>query len=214
MFCSNGDIICIKINGQKLGLNNDLFVCLCYVIPENSSRQSVLEVHTYDRLIEYIGELSSEYEHDFNFVFCGDLNSRTSVNPDFVLDDNLLEMDVLPPEYCIDVNTNRQSQDRCTNDNGNRLLELCKQTGLRIMNGRVCNDRDIGRYTFVGSRGSSVVDYVIATQNLFKNVTSFNVHEPNILSDHCVVDFTLSFDILENNNCTSIDEGCVYQNVE
>lgn len=153
LFCSNDDIICIKINGQKLGLNNDLFVCLCYVIPENSTRQSVLEVHPYDRLIEYIGELSSKNEHDFNFVLCGDLNSRTADNPDFVLDDNLLDMDVLPSEYCMDVNTNRQSQDRCTNDNGNRLLELCKQTGLRIMNGRVCNDRDIGRYTFVGSRG-------------------------------------------------------------
>ena len=34
------------------------------------------------------------------------------------------------------------------------------------------------------------------------------------MSDHCVVDFTLSFDILENNNSTSNDEGYVFHNVE
>lgn len=34
IFHSEDDIICIKINGFKLGLHNDLFVCLCYIIPE------------------------------------------------------------------------------------------------------------------------------------------------------------------------------------
>jgi len=45
----------------------------------------------------------------------------------------------------------------------------------------------------VGRTGSSVVDYVIATQNLFPFVNHFEVHEPNLLSDHCVVDFAFCF---------------------
>ena len=61
------------------------------------------------------------------------------------------------------------------------------------MNGRVGNDRGIGRYTFVGSRGSSVVDYVLASQSLFDYIKDFEVQDPNILSDHCCIDFSLDF---------------------
>ena len=37
-------------------------------------------------------------------------------------------------------------------------LVFCKQTGLRIMNGRMGNDSGIGCYTFVGHRSCSVVN--------------------------------------------------------
>ena len=52
------------------------------------------------------------------------------------------------------------------------------------MNGRVGNDSGIGRYTFVGNRGCSVVDYVLGSQDMFKFFKCFEVHEPNIISDH------------------------------
>ena len=67
---------------------------------------------------------------------------------------------------------------------------------MRIINGRVGADKGIGKYTFVGSRGSSVVDYVLSSQDLFKCIKHFQVHDPNILSDHCLLTFSLSF---ENN---------------
>jgi hypothetical protein len=80
------------------------------------------------------------------------------------------------------------------NNNGTLLLDLCKQTGLRIFNGRVGNDKGIGKYTFIGSRGSSLVDYVICTQNMFQYRESFDVSDPNILSDHCIVSLSFVFD--------------------
>ena len=62
----------------------------------------------------------------------------------------------------------------------------------------------IGRHTFVGSRGSSVVDYVLASQNLFSNIDTFSISDPNILSDHCIVSFSLNFtkpeQIMPNND--------------
>jgi len=61
------------------------------------------------------------------------------------------------------------------------------------LNGRVGKDKGIGRYTYVGSSGSSLVDYVIPTQNLFSFVDTFVVKEPNILSDHCLIDFSFTF---------------------
>ena len=60
------------------------------------------------------------------------------------------------------------------------LFDLCKQTGLRVMNGRVGKDRGVGKYTFVGSQGRSVVDYILASQSLFTCVKELKVHDPNI----------------------------------
>ena len=73
------------------------------------------------------------------------------------------------------------------------LLEFCKQTGLRIINGRVGNDCGLGRYTFAGSRGSSLVDLILASPDFFTFIDQFEVHEPHILSDHCLISFSFVF---------------------
>ena len=55
------------------------------------------------------------------------------------------------------------------------------------------SDNGIGRYRFVGCRGSSVVDYVLSSQELFRFIKDFEVQEPNILSDHCLINFSFEF---------------------
>ena len=95
----------------------------------------------------------------------------------------------------------RSSEDEVhVNNNGLLLLDFCKQTGLRIMNGRVGNDQGIGKYTFVGSRGRSLVDYVLSSQLMFKFIKDFEVQEPNILSDHCLDRFCFVFSCDRVNN--------------
>ena len=54
--------------------------------------------------------------------------------------------------------------------------------------------RGWGKYTFVGSNGCSVVDYVITSQNMLQHVASFQIGKPNILSDHSAIDFSFEFD--------------------
>jgi len=95
---------------------------------------------------------------------------------------------------------------------------------LRILNGRVGDDKNIGKYTYVASTGSSVVDYVISTPNMFNFVSHFVVHEPNILSDHCIIDFYLTFEkrivaddplyVDCNNLHTSVDCKYVWVNTK
>ncbi|WAR09051.1 hypothetical protein MAR_019009 [Mya arenaria] len=63
------------------------------------------------------------------------------------------------------------------------LLDFCKTSGLRIVNGRCCEDGEIGQFTCVKSNGSSVVDYVLCRQDMFSLFDKFVVEEPNILSD-------------------------------
>lgn len=109
-------------------------------------------------------------------------------------------MNMLPDDYMFDKESNRYSRDTGRiNNNGIQLLDLCKQTGLRIFNGRVGNDK-FQRLdcTFVGHRGSSLVDYILDTKDLLNTATCFDVSEPNILSDHCLISFSAQFDAMVN----------------
>ena len=64
---------------------------------------------------------------------------------------------MLPLDFSRDVFVQRCSLDNGRVDShGVIFLDLCKQTGLRIFNGRCDNDKR-GNYTHVGSQGSSVV---------------------------------------------------------
>ena len=194
----------IKITKSVLNSTNDLYICLCYVIPDESSRQTLTENNIFDRLLDSVVFVENKADNNFHLLICGDFNGRLSVNPDFVSDDDTAHIDVLPDEYSPDGYMHRYSEDiGHVNNNGLLLLELCKQTGVRIMNERVGNDSGIGRYTFVGHRGSSVVDYVLGSQEMFDFVKSFEVQEPNILSDHCLVNFSFEFGSVQTSETQS-----------
>ena len=51
----------------------------------------------------------------------------------------------------------------------------------------------------MSSRGSSVIDYVITNQEFFKYFSKFSVDDPNILSDHCRLNFELNFSIIADD---------------
>jgi len=94
-----------------------------------------------------------------NIILSGDFNSRTSDCSeciDYDLDNDLL---LLPDDYVFDISRPRFSQDKGhTNGNGTALLDFCEQTSLRILNSRCADDVGIAKYTFIGSRGCSLVD--------------------------------------------------------
>lgn len=152
MYTSEDDILWIKISKSVLSLKNDLYVAVLYALPEASSRQSMIETNIFDRLLDSVVHIETKTESQCNLLICGDFNSRTSTNNDFVTHDDSLHMSVLPDEYISDNFLSRYSQDKGhVNNNGMLLLDFCKQTGVRIMNGRVGKDNGIGKCTFVGS---------------------------------------------------------------
>ena len=117
-------------------------------------------------------------------MICGDFNSRIGAEKDYVVFDSYANIDVLPADYETDESLSRVSQDRVVNRNGRKLLEFCKLNSLRVCNGRVGMDSGVGKYTFVGSSGCSVIDYIIVNPRLLEAMSSFQVCDPNILSDH------------------------------
>ena len=68
---------------------------------------------------------------------------------------------------------------------GMNLLQMCKASSMRILNGRALGD-STGKYTCHQPGGSSVVDYGIVEDELFHKINYLRVHEyqPE-LSDHC-----------------------------
>ena len=79
----------------------------------------------------------------------------------------------------------RKSKDKMINNNGYRLIEICKNNNLTILNGRYGKDKDIGNMTF---RNTSVIDYATSSLKGFSLLSEFEVIETDSLqSDGWVV---------------------------
>lgn len=151
-----------------------------------------MELNVLERICDHIIQISNETNDCYHLMICGDFNSRTGLEPDYVIFDEAINVPVLPDDYETDAALARFSQDKNVNSNGRKLLEFCKLNGLRICNGRFGQDRGVGKYTYVGSTGSCVVDYVIISPALMECLSKFYIDDPNILSDHCAVYFSLT----------------------
>ena len=120
----------------------------------------------------------------------GDFDARVASLSDYVENDSASHLSVFPDDYVEDVSMARWSEDTGTNQYGSFLLDFCKQSGLRIVNGRF--GQESGKYTHLTNRGKSVIDYIISSQALFNQTGNFVVSDSNILSDHCLLSFSLN----------------------
>ena len=163
-----------KISKEILKNDTDLYICGTYIPPEKSNY--------FDE------EIFEEFENDIirfssrgNVITLGDFNARTNKLDDFVSSEgselihDTSENSLYPTE--------RQNFDSVINNHGKKLIEICKNCDLRILNGRTMGD-SLGRPTFHGKNGTSVVDYVICNQNLIQNIKHLIVKTPCYLSDH------------------------------
>ena len=88
----------------------------------------------------------------------------------------------------------RLNNDKVTNTYGRKLIDLCRNNEMAILNGRVRIDGNLNRsncYTCIRYNGSSVVDYVIAQIEALKIMTNFEVLEKLVESDHTPLSLTL-----------------------
>ena len=158
---NEGCIIWVKLYGELFHIDSDLYVCLCYNTPVGSSRANYSDRSVFDMILDDILYFEAHLNGNCHFIVCGDLNARTANLPDYVASDSLQLSDLLPEDYVIDSPLPRVSEDKVSNEYGNQLLEFCKATGLRLANGRLGEDKNIGRFTCIKGNGSSVVDYVL-----------------------------------------------------
>lgn len=77
---------------------------------------------------------------------------------------------------------NRKSKDKVIGLRARKLIDLVSEVGGRILN-RASEGDSEGEYTYVGARGSSVIDYIFVNEVGYNIVNSFKVSE-RVESDH------------------------------
>ena len=153
---TNKDFQWLKFDKSFFNFQRDLYVCLAYIPPNQSSYTQNLPNDLLDDLEKEI----SHYSTCGDVMICGDFNARTAASPDYIVND---EIDHLPvyQGYAVDLpSTPRVSKDAIIDTRGKSIFDVCIGNQIRILNGRCFGDM-FGRYTCYTPNGASVVDYTI-----------------------------------------------------
>ena len=184
-----------KVHKELTG--QDFILCNTYVPPDNSKYMQGDEFET-------LAEILCDINVNSNLPICimGDLNARTGHLEDFtLLDDHVAEVAGLPERNDIFVNAEsieslgiklkRCNEDDKINTNGNKFLDMCKDVGVLIANGRIGKDSNIGKLTCSDSQGNlcSAVDYAAISPILLNTICDFEIDTfDNTMSDkHCPI---------------------------
>lgn len=198
-------ILWIRISKQYTKLEGDLYIGTIYVPPTQSR---FYNDDDFSLLEDEITNMCSK--HDFVFI-TGDANARTSELVDYTKSDNFLsdhfnfDEETLLFYDCINsiqsdnCNINRKSKDPKTNNTGYKLIDICKNNNLFILNGRTGRDKNMGKLTF---RNQSLIDYTLATSKCAPFINDFDVLETDMLmSDgHSILQMTLIIQPIVTHN--------------
>ena len=147
---------------------------ICYLSPENS-------VWGRDVSNYFVNILSLLYVCSFAdlIVLCGDFNARIGKNLDFIS-----EIDQVSKRICTD---------NVKNSHDSSLIEFLNERKLCVLNGRINPEDDT--FTFISSRGKSVVDYFILPHDCLQYCLDVKVK-------------TMSSIINEYNLCSNLSVNC------
>ena len=113
---------------MDVGLAQDLYLIVCCVPPRQSNSISMATREIWEPLQHNVVAALTEGQ----VLIVGDLNARTGHLADFPASDTSdvhLQLGPSPTHAA------RRNQDAVVNVSGRRLLDLCCETGLRIVNG-------------------------------------------------------------------------------
>ena len=164
------DILWVDIRSRVDDEWEGLVLGICYVPPEQSSRQENVE-----EVFEKIGDQILKYGDLGRLILCGDFNARCGEVQEYAV-----------KEYGISVLGEREIIDRKKNLSGEMLLNLMGDHDLCMMNGRGrvgCND-----FTCVSSKGKSVVDYCLTRIDDKEMILDFEVVTMSKFADICGAD--------------------------
>lgn len=179
-----------------------------YIPHENSVFH---EDDIFDVIANDVTTLRANY-HGYPMVMAGDFNSRTGTMDDF-LDlewESIFDLNQNAVGFEVDnfngglsrkelheknISLKRSNMDKFINRNGRNLISFCKCLELMIVNGRLGEDKGVGRNTCLTTAGESTIDYMIVSADLVGNVSNFRVEEfDKCLSDnHCTITGVIGF---------------------
>ena len=168
----NDSIVWIKLEKHYFCTRNDRYIVAAYIPPENSPLHDLYNINFFQKIETEVSHFSQ-----FGEVYLiGDLNSRIGKRCDFIDHDSVLpdfDYDI----FSLDTPLKRLSMDSVVNRFGDHLLDRCKATEMRIVNGRIFPNTV--KMTCFTHNGESVVDYLTSSENNFSSLPSISVHEYN-----------------------------------
>ena len=212
---NNEDLIAwLKLDKSFFGLEKHLYLGNCYVVPENSPH---LRPDSFSIIQDDIAKVPSSSD----ILICADFNAHTKAELDYNIchpgSDNGLNHYLNPDEQThTDIHEKHRIRicldKRPINSHGRELLNLCKATGLLIVNGRLGNDG----YTWVNNGNAGVNDYMIASTSLFQNIEHFSVNTMLPESDHAPLEIAIKckktlHKSSNTKNMKSWDDYCRYE---
>lgn len=140
-----------------------------------------------------------------NIVLAGDVNAKIGSMNDFIPD-----IDQIPVRKVLDTSKNKH---------GEELVNFLVEANMCICNGRITPQ--FNNYTYIHTRGKSVIDYIIVPNNALEQCLEFQVKTTReLMNAYCVVSndgfdvrnipdhsvLTLKFNTTVNLNCTIEDD--------
>ena len=188
----NGQIIWLKLSKSFFKLQNDIYLAIVYISPQYSSLNVNDNTDFFDGLERDIIWFSQKGQ----VILTGDFNARTATELDYIHNDDCSYLPIHDINYTPDRPIRiRFNQDKTCQAYGKTLLNVCKSSGLRILNGRVLGD-SLGKVTCHQYNGSSTVDYGIVHHTLLPYINYFKVHNWfETISDHCHISFSITVDM-------------------
>jgi len=162
MSVNNKGLIWIKLDKGYFSADNDVYICNCYIPPEDSNvyKSRLSPLFDFD-FFEHLLYDISEYERIGGVILIGDFNSQVGQRSVLIENINLDRFVDLPVyDVPIDCLPPRSFDNQC-NSFGNKLLLMFKEKSICIANGRkgdgkfTCNNRSRSRVA------ASIVDYII-----------------------------------------------------
>ena len=195
-------VLWCKINSKVS--KTSFFIGAVY-IPHEASKYHHKEL--FENVIHDITVLKNKF--DIPTLLIGDFNARVGNLNDFEEIDGCItnisgfdiEDDGVDLLDFYDIPLNRVTKDMHVNENGKRLINLCKISNFKIMNGRIGRNGESGEFTCITGMGKSTVDYVVASPCLIPFIDSFRI-DPY---DRCISDTHsgLSLSLNISGGCSS-----------
>ena len=181
--------VILYIDKSLVEITQSIIIYCTYVAPENSPVYDNPNDNGIENLNAKLAHIESDLG-DVSFILAGDLNARVKDLCDYIPDDNVdivfeEEVDYPTDPFCMP----RVSRDLEVNRFGKSFIEMCCTKGIHILNGRFDDTR--GDFTCTANNGSSVVDYIAISTELFPRVLNFTVGDLDI-SDHFPIECTLN----------------------
>ena len=201
------DVLEITLLKNYFGLCKDTKLLFTYASPINSP-------YTVSKAEHILEKIETRYiDDEGNTIIMGDLNGRTKTDDDFVRDKNDKHSPINVSYYTKDeILQCRHNLDAHTIDEqGKIILGLCKNSDLRILNGRTPGDENgsFTRYPSNLAENPSTIDYALCSESLIDIVQSFSVLPFTGLSDHCCISLKIKL-----NTMVEITHNIAKRNVD